>query len=466
MTSLAFVKRVFVTRIIMDIGFVCAASSSYTPQQYSSASYRAAGECVEGKQHGYLLMPPSVYPTDVLVQPAYMLMLSSELANESSQIPIRNAAALALKNNLSARIQYTTRRLSLDNDTKAKIKQEVLVTLASPLLGAGGFAQVVTAIASVVFPHDQWPDLIKLVLLLSFVNNLTNTNLRIATLQTIGYICESIKPDILSLRSNEILTAVIRGARQHEPPSGVQLAAVHALYNSLEFVRENFKREGERNHIIRVVFYRDGFWTTVCEEGIELAHEAREAADYGEPPEAESKFFAKIALPEVIPVLLSLLTFQEDVVDEDERNVSMSISTCFNFIARAVTDPIVDAVIPFIEAYIKSPDRHQWEAAVMALWVYPGWFRSKCPDRHQLLGMQIVGIDDQNNWNKPQSNHCSVVIVNITFLPVRATVITYSVLPERTRWLGEGIQPMAGHIMTLVLRLIQTAGQTSKLPLF
>ncbi|KAI5981781.1 armadillo-type protein [Pisolithus albus] len=111
-----------------------------------------------------------------------------------------------------------------------------------------------------------------------------------------------------------------------------------------------------------------------------LTRHAKYAADYGEPPEAESKFFAKIAFPEVIPVLLSLLTFQEDVVDEDERNVSMSISTCFNFIARAVTDPIVDAVIPFIEAYIKSPDRHQWEAAVMALWVYPGWFRSKRPD--------------------------------------------------------------------------------------
>ncbi|KAI6163617.1 hypothetical protein EDD17DRAFT_1506965 [Pisolithus thermaeus] len=33
----------------------------------------------------------------------------------------------------------------------------------------------------------------------------------------------------------------------------------------------------------------------------------------------------------------------------------------------------------------------------------------------QLLGMQIVGIDDWNNWNEPQSNLCSVVIVNITF---------------------------------------------------
>ncbi|KAI5990413.1 karyopherin Kap95 [Pisolithus albus] len=573
--------------------------------------------------------------------PAYMLMLSSELANESSQIHIRNAAALALKNALSARettrqSQYTTRWLSLDNDTKAKIKQEVLVTLASPLSRAGGFsAQVVAAIASVELPHDQWPDLIEL--LLGFVNNLTNTNLRIATLQTIGYICESIKPEILSLRSNEILTAVIHGARQDEPSSDVQLAA-------LEFVRENFEREGERNYIMQVVceatqnpsvsvqvgafeclvkimalyydkmaFYMEQalfgltvmgmkhtdervalqaveFWTTVCEEEIELAHEAREAADYGEPPEVESKFFAKIALPEVIPVLLSLLTRQEEDADEDEWNISMSAGTCLNFMAQAVTDPIVDAVIPFIEAHIKSPDWHQREAAVMAFGsILDGpdpsvltrlvnqalplligmmsdsnihvkdtvaWTLGRIcdllvvtikPDVHlhplvsalvtglqdnprivtnccwalmnladqlefleeeseptqtshlspyfegvvnallrvtdyanfrtsayeaitsyvthatndvipvvqntlitilmrmqQLLGMQnqIVGIDDRNNWNELQSNLCSVVI-------------------SVTRRLGEGIQPMADRIMTLVLQLIQAAGKTS-----
>lgn len=51
------------------------------------------------------------------------------------------------------------------------------------------------------------------------------------------------KPEILSLRSNEILTAVIHGARKEEPSAEVQLAAIHALYNSLEFVRENFERE-------------------------------------------------------------------------------------------------------------------------------------------------------------------------------------------------------------------------------
>jgi importin subunit beta-1 len=39
------------------------------------------------------------------------------------------------------------------------------------------------------------------------------------------------------------LTAVIHGARKEEPSTDVQYAAISALFNSLEFVRENFNRE-------------------------------------------------------------------------------------------------------------------------------------------------------------------------------------------------------------------------------
>lgn len=151
-----------------------------------------------------------------------------------------------------------SRWLSLPTETKSKIKQDALITLSSSQQKAGTFAsQVVAAIAAVELPQGQWADLIEI--LLGFVNNQSNTNLRISTLQTIGYICEAIvgllllaylpqltsfqKPEILSLRSNEILTAVIHGARKDEPSPEVQLAAIHALFNSLEFVRENFERE-------------------------------------------------------------------------------------------------------------------------------------------------------------------------------------------------------------------------------
>ena len=50
-------------------------------------------------------------------------------------------------------------------------------------------------------------------------------------------------PAILATRSNEILTAVVQGARKEEPSAEVQAAAIQALYNSLEFIRDNFERE-------------------------------------------------------------------------------------------------------------------------------------------------------------------------------------------------------------------------------
>jgi len=66
-----------------------------------------------------------------------------------------------------------------------------------------------------------------------------------------------------------------------------------------------------------------------------------------------------------VPVLLLLLTKQEEDAEDDEWNVSMSAGTCLALLAGAVQDAIVPAVIPFIEAHIKSPDWHHREAAVM-----------------------------------------------------------------------------------------------------
>jgi importin subunit beta-1 len=78
------------------------------------------------------------------------------------------------------------------------------------------------------------------------------------------------------------------------------------------------------------------------------------------------RYFAKIALPEVVPVLLQLLTRQDEDAEEGEWNVSMAAGTCLSFLAQAVHDPIVPAIIPFIEGNIKQENWHQREAAVMS----------------------------------------------------------------------------------------------------
>ncbi|CAE6374486.1 unnamed protein product [Rhizoctonia solani] len=352
-----------------------------------------------------------------------MATLMPELVNESNPLPIRNAAALNIKNAIVARDanrqqELNERWLALPQETRSGVKHGAMATLGSPQPRAGTFAaQVVSAIAAIEVPSEQWPDLITQ--LLAFASDASNVGLRMNALTAIGQICEVVPPSSLSSRSNEILTAVVQGARREEPSAEVQSAAITALLNSLEFIRDNFEREGERNYLMQVVceatqsdhppvqvgafeclvkimslyydkmgFYMERalfgltvvgmknpdekvalqaveFWSTVAEEEIELKMEEAEAVEYNDFPERENKKFATTALNDIVPVLLQLLTQQEEDADEDEWNISMAAGTCLALLAQAVDDAIVPVVLPFIETNIKHDDWHMREAAVM-----------------------------------------------------------------------------------------------------
>jgi importin subunit beta-1 len=156
-----------------------------------------------------------------------------------------------------------------------------------------------------------------------------------------------------------------------------------------------------------VVLQAIEFWSTVCEEEYELSVEAAEAQQYGELPEHESKFFARIALPEIMPVLLKLLTRQDEDADEDEWNVSMAAGTCISLLAQAVGDNIVAAAIPFIEANVKSSDWRMREAAVMTFGsildgpdpdVLRPLVTQALPILIDMLGDQHVMVKDTTAW--------------------------------------------------------------------
>lgn len=103
----------------------------------------------------------------------------------------------------SRQSHYSARWLALDGDTKNKVKHEVLLTLGSASAKIGSVAaQVVSAIAAVELPVNQWHELVEI--LLGFVNKQDNDNLRIATLQAIGYICEAIVSHFF-VRDNSLL---------------------------------------------------------------------------------------------------------------------------------------------------------------------------------------------------------------------------------------------------------------------
>ncbi|NXY49640.1 IMB1 protein, partial [Ceuthmochares aereus] len=227
-------------------------------------------------------------------------------------------------------------------------------------------------------------------------------------------------PEQLQDKSNEILTAIIQGMRKEEPSNNVKLAATNALLNSLEFTKANFDKESERHFIMQVVceatqcpdtrvrvaalqnlvkimslYYQymetymgpalfaitieamksdidevalQGieFWSNVCDEEMDLAIEASEAAEQGRPPEHTSKFYAKGALQYLVPILTQTLTKQDENDDDDDWNPCKAAGVCLMLLATCCEDDIVPHVLPFIKEHIKNPDWRYRDAAVMA----------------------------------------------------------------------------------------------------
>lgn len=324
-----------------------------------------------------------------------------------------------------------------DPDTKKGVKELTLRTLASNNAQAGqASAQVIASIAAIELPRDQWPELLP-----SLVKNVGDgaDHLKQASLTTIGFICESEDADLrdsLVQHSNAILTAVVQGARKEETNNEVRLAAISALGDSLEFVKENFKNEGERNYIMQVIceatqstdsriqqgafgclnrimslyydvmrFYMEKalfgltimgmkseeedvaklaveFWSTVCEEEIAIEDDNSQvrtdpetktfcntnlASQVDSADQMRQYYnFSRVATGEVVPVLLTLLTKQDEDATDEEYNISRAAYQCLQLYAQSVGGLVIPPVLQFVEANLRAEDWHHRDAAVSA----------------------------------------------------------------------------------------------------
>lgn len=307
----------------------------------------------------------------------------------------------------------------VDAETKKGVKELTLQTLASSHHMAGqAAAQVIASIAAIELPRAEWQELMP-----TLVQNVGNgaDHLKQASLVTIGFICETDNNELresLNQHSNAILTAVVQGARKEETNDEVRLAAISALGDALDFVKENFRNEGERNYIMQVVceatqasdsriqegafgclnrimsmyyevmrFYMEKalfgltvtgmksededvaklaveFWSTVCEEEIAIEDDNSQA----ETEEQQRKYygFARIAANAVVPVLLDLLTKQDEDVSEDEYNLSHAAYQCLQLYSQAIGGIVVQPVLQFVEANLRHEDWRNRDAAVSA----------------------------------------------------------------------------------------------------
>ncbi|XP_017494617.1 PREDICTED: importin subunit beta-1-like, partial [Rhagoletis zephyria] len=356
--------------------------------------------------------------------PEYLKTLSDVLANQEQNGYVRMAAGLQLKNQLTSkddavRARLTQQWLTLSEEIRNAVKVNTLRSLGTETGRPSASSQCIAYIAAIELPHNLWPSLIR-----TLTENATrrenNEQVKVANLEAIGYICQEVHPELLISESNQILTAIINNMGKDEQSTNVRLTATNALLNSLEFTKANFDTEQERHFIMQVVceatqcsdirvqvaalqclvkimslyyVYMEQymtvalfaitlqairsdqpeialqgieFWSNVCDEEIELAIEASEAAEQGRPPSRTSKFYAKGALPYLVPLLLQTLTHQDEDADEDEWNPCKAASVCLILMATCTEDDIIAHTMPFITENISKEDWHLREAAMMS----------------------------------------------------------------------------------------------------
>ena len=76
------------------------------------------------------------------------------------------------------------------------------------------------------------------------------------------------------------------------------------------------------------------FWSSVCDEEMDLAIEAAEAQEMGRPVEQHSANYARGALPYITPKLTQLLTQQDDDGDSEEWSPSKAAGVCLMNMGR------------------------------------------------------------------------------------------------------------------------------------
>jgi len=355
--------------------------------------------------------------------PELLKQLSDILVAATNNETVRAQAALQLKNFLYTREEslkqaYQERWLTIPEDIRAHIKSNCFNALGTETKKPSQAAQCVGYIACAELPRQQWQDLIK-----RLVDNVTTAgrsdNIREASLEALGYICQDIDSDVLVPQSNVILTALVFGMRKEETNDNVRLAATTAMLNSLEFTKNNFQNDNERHYIMQVVceatqstnlkiqvaalqnlvkiltLYYDymeyymgpalfaitmdamksshdeialqgiEFWSNVCDEEYELQILQQEAQEQNRQPERTSRYYARGALPYLIPVLLQRLTMQEETDDDDDWNPCKAAGVCLMLLATCAENAIIQHVFPFVNENIKHADWRHREAAVM-----------------------------------------------------------------------------------------------------
>lgn len=237
-----------------------------------------------------------------------------------------------------------------------------------------------------------------------------------AIITCLGYICESINPEVVEANSDDILTVIVHGLR--DDAVNIKIASANALQNAIVFTKRVFERDDEREflmnvlkescqheesrvrksalqcfvqiastyyeylvsdiqdifnitrHIIghdeeEVAFQAVEFWSSICDKEIEINHRIQMAKEAGTPINLVNHEFILGATQYLAEVLCASILRSETYDIQENSSLASGASTCISLMATTVGDSIVDYVISFVEENIKSPNEKNKEAAVL-----------------------------------------------------------------------------------------------------
>lgn len=187
---------------------------------------------------------------------SYLLDLSVELSNTSSQSQARQLAGLLIKNlveNSTKDPLLVNVWQQVDGETKTIVRNNTLGSLASEDKGVRLIAsQAVSSLACIDIPVNHWPELLGIL-----ITNSTNMNktFKVSALRTLGYICDGLPGQIVNkAQADSILTVLASNLDPSEEDLEVKAVALTSLRNSLKFVSANIANNEERALIFNLLF--------------------------------------------------------------------------------------------------------------------------------------------------------------------------------------------------------------------
>ncbi|GMH44988.1 hypothetical protein BSKO_12945 [Bryopsis sp. KO-2023] len=459
----------------------------------------------------------------------YLVSLCAALAGEDKPSHVRRLAGIILKNTLDAKEQQrkaelVTQWLAVDQNVKVEIRTALLQALhCEDTEVARVVSMVIAKIAAIELPRGDWHDVIP-TLLKNMEHQPPSTSLKQCTLEALGYVCEEMglmNDNLLSQdQVNSILTAVVQGMTKDEADCGVRLAATRALYNALEFAHNNFSNERERNYLMQVIcegticqgssavreasfeclvkigqhYYEDlppymvelykltvraiqndeeavskqaiEFWSTLCDEETAIREERESSGD-------ESLVlhnFIKQACQSLVPVLLSLLSKQDEDQEYDENawSLAMAAGTCLCLVSQCVGDDVVELVMPYVQSNIFKNDMPEdWRLREGATYAFGSILEGPSPS--QLTQFVSMGFSFLLNATKdpdPRVRNTTAWTIGRIFEFVHGpdsgqTLISNQNLPQINQVLLESIQDEP-HIANRVCYAINQLARGSK----